>query len=167
MTIPSDTPPPFYSGSRTSYQTYGCSGAILDSILHFTETASEVAKIIFLGCFGNMCFVQPKNPSAFEMRLQEVKTSTFTTQKTENEYAKIRKKIRDANNAADIFDQPLNHSECTKKYRNIVKLLHPDKNPGNELEASLLFHCVQEAYEKLERKYEKQTNAAPYEHAAE
>lgn len=148
MATPSNIPPPFQNCSHDNESYYNCMGSAVESFIYL----GGIAKTIFSECFNNLQEQSPEKKSPLEQRLDEVKARTFNPTPPSAEYSKIRKKIQKAKNASEIFENPLNSSECKKKYRQMTLHVHPDKNPGNELEASLLFHCVQEAFNELETK---------------
>jgi hypothetical protein len=163
MGIPTDhhTNPPFFSPRER--EEMSCFGdypniliqAALDSFIEMTCMITKIGQSLFKNCFEDVR-ERPSSSSAafsFEMRLREVKATSSSGSDVSYEFARIRSTIIHATSARDIFgieaDAPLVRSEIALKYRKTVIVLHPDKNPNNELEASRLFHCVQQAYEVL------------------
>ncbi|MFV0339857.1 MAG: J domain-containing protein [Parachlamydiaceae bacterium] len=118
----------------------------------FRETIGSLFYSLFQNSF------EPSRESPFATRLKEVKT-TVSNETSGSAYSQIKAKIVNANSARDLFGIPagdrLDRSTILKVYRKTVTLVHPDKNPNNEMEASLLFHCVQEAYEELNTDMER------------
>jgi hypothetical protein len=152
MTIPTDRQ---YTYSFTCFGDY--------PIELFRESIGSLIYSLFQSCFESVR--EPPRESPFETRLKEVKTSVSIAT-SDSAYSHIKAKIVSSKNARDLFDIPagdrLDRSTILKIYRKTVTIVHPDKNPNNELEASLLFHCVQEAYEELNTDIEQ--SAAQPEH---
>ena len=168
MTIPREQSydsTPFYSYRQDEeLSCFGdCPNVIIQSAFaSFFEIASMVTKIgqsLFQNCFEDMRETPPRSESHFELRLKEVKATAVLESTVSKEFSNIRSSIINSNSPRDLFgiqaDDPLDHSEIMKKYRKTVIVIHPDKNPENELEASRLFHCVQEAYEELNKEINK------------
>lgn len=94
--------------------------------------------------------------SKLKARIAEVIASVSRINKaqTSQNYFQFKQKILNQETAQNIFgfiEGKFTRSDLLKRYRELLLIVHPDKNLDSQHEAHLLFLCLQEAFIELDR----------------
>lgn len=104
------------------------------------------------------CFDEENESSSqkpLRKRIAEARASMsrINNAHTPPKYAQFKQKILNQESAQNIFgfgNNPFTQDDLSKRYRELVLIVHPDKNVDFQQEAHLLFLCLQAAHCELQ-----------------